>query len=61
MQYLDRPEKQAIEHEQQQILQQLEDWLELPMLGLSLVWLGLFVVELIWGLTPLLDTTSIVI
>lgn len=61
MQYSERPEKQAIEHEQQQILQQLEDWLELPMLGLSLVWLGLFVVELIWGLTPLLDTASIVI
>jgi len=61
MQQLDRPEKQAIEHEQQQILQQLEDWLELPMLVLSLAWLGLFVVELTWGLTPLLDTISLVI
>ena len=61
MQQFDRPEKQAIEHEQQQILQQLEDWLELPMLVLSLAWLGLFVVELTWGLTPLLDTISLVI
>ncbi|MCY7274133.1 MAG: ion transporter [Phormidesmis sp. CAN_BIN44] len=60
MQQFDRPE-QAIEHEQQQILQQLEDWLELPMLVLSLVWLGLFVVELTWGLTPLLDAISLVI
>jgi len=59
MQQFGRPEKQAIEHEQQQILQQLEDWLELPMLLLSLVWLGLFVVELIWGLTPLLDAISL--
>ena len=44
MQPFDRPEKQAIEYEQQQILQQLEDWLELPMLVLSFAWLGLFVV-----------------
>lgn len=62
MQQFDRPEpEQAIEHEQQQILQQLEDWLELPMLVLSFVWLGLFVVELTWGLTPLLDAISLVI
>jgi len=61
MQQFDRPEKQAIEHEQQQILQQLEDWLELPMLLLSFIWLGLFVVELIWGLTPLLDAIGLVI
>jgi hypothetical protein len=33
-------------------LQQIEDWLELPMLVLSLAWLGLFLVELTWGLTP---------
>jgi len=61
MQQFDRPEKQAIEYEQQQILQQLEDWLELPMLLLSLAWLGLFVVELTWGLTPLLDAIGLVI
>jgi voltage-gated potassium channel len=61
MQQFDQPEKQAIENEQQQILQQLEDWLELPMLLLSLVWLGLFVLELTWGLTPLLDAISIAI
>ena len=52
MQQFDQPEKQAIEHEQQQILQQIEDWLELPMLVLRLAWLGLFLVELTWGLTP---------
>jgi voltage-gated potassium channel len=53
MKPVDRSEKQAIEYEQQQILQQLEDWLELPMLLLSFAWLGLFVVELTWGPTPL--------
>lgn len=61
MQPFDRPEKQAIEHEKQQILQQLEDWLELPMLILSFAWLGLFVVELTWGLTSLLDAIGIII
>lgn len=61
MKPLDQSEKQAIAYEQQQILQQFEDWLELPMLILSFAWLGLFVVELTWGLTPLLDAISIVI
>ncbi len=61
MQPFDRPEKQAMEQEKQQILQQLEDWLELPMLVLSFAWLGLFVVELTWGLTPLLDAIGIII
>jgi voltage-gated potassium channel len=61
MQPFDRPEKQAIEYEQQQLLQQLEGWLEMPMLVLSFVWLGLFVVELTWGLAPLLNTASIVV
>lgn len=61
MKPLNRSEKQVIENEQQQILQQLEGWLELPMLILSFAWLGLFVVELTLGITPLLDAISIVI
>ena len=55
------PPKQAIEQEQSEILQQLEDWLEIPMLLLSFVWLALFVVELIWQLSPLLDVLGITI
>jgi voltage-gated potassium channel len=55
------PEKQALEYEQTEILQQLEDWLELPMLVLSFAWLVLFVIELTWGLTSLLDLLSIAI
>lgn len=50
----DSPEKQALEQERSEILQQLEDWLDGPMMVLGFVWLGLLVVELIWGLTPLL-------
>jgi hypothetical protein len=42
-----------------EVLQQLEDWLDVPMLVLSFVWLALFVVELIWRLNPLLEAKSI--
>jgi uncharacterized protein involved in cysteine biosynthesis len=34
--------KRVLEQEQSEILQQLEDWLEIPMLLLSFVWLALF-------------------
>lgn len=53
--------KRALEQEQSEILQQLEDWLEVPMLVLSFVWLALFVVELIRGLSPLLDVLGITV
>lgn len=39
-----------IEEERESALQQLQDWLEKPMLVLSFVWLALLVVELAWGL-----------
>jgi voltage-gated potassium channel len=55
------PEKQALEQEQAEILQQLEDWFDLPMLILSFIWLALFVLELTWGLNPLLEGVSITI
>lgn len=55
------PEKRALEQEQSEILQQLEDWLEVPMLVLSFIWLVLFVIELTWGLSPLLDILGITI
>ncbi|MEG4069617.1 hypothetical protein QUA42_20145 [Microcoleus sp. Pol11C2] len=51
-------EKQAIEQEQSEIFQQLEDWLEAPMLVLAFVWLALFTIELIWGLSPVLEVVS---
>lgn len=54
-------EKQILNRERQEILQQLEDWLETPMLVLGFVWLMLFVVELIWGLTPLLQAIGTVV
>ena len=44
----------ALERECSEVLQQWEDWSEIPMLALSFAWLGLFIVELVWGLTPIL-------
>lgn len=41
--------------ERGEILQQLEDWLEVPMLVLAFVWLLLMLAELIWGLSPVLE------
>lgn len=38
------------ERERESTLQQLQEWLEKPMLVLSFVWLALLVVELAWGL-----------
>lgn len=53
--------KHALEQEQTEIVQQLEQWLEIPMLLLSLVWLALFVIELIRGLSAFLDAVGITI
>jgi len=38
------------DEERESTLQQLQDWLEEPMLVLSFIWLALLVVELVWGL-----------
>ena len=53
---IDPPED---ERERWEVLAQLEDWLERPMLVLSFVWLSLVIVELIWttsGVFELLGT-----
>lgn len=44
------------DNERREILHTLEDWLETPLLILGFVWLGLLIVEFIWGLSPWLDT-----
>jgi len=54
MSYQKQPES-ALDRERCEVLQQWEDWLETPMLVLSFAWLGLFIVELVWGLTSLLE------
>lgn len=49
------PEKQALDSERLQVLEQLEQWLEAPLLVLGFLWLVLLVVEFIWGLSALLQ------
>jgi voltage-gated potassium channel len=61
MRSLKQPEKLALEQERSEVLQQWEDWLETPMLVLGFAWLGLFIVELVWGLNPLLEAIGTLI
>jgi voltage-gated potassium channel len=42
--------------EQYYVLRRIEDWLEMPMFVLSLVWVVLLVVELAWGTSTELET-----
>lgn len=43
------PDKEALEKERYELLRNLENWLETPMLILAFVWLALLVGELVWG------------
>jgi len=61
MNKLSLSEKQALDQQRNEVLQQLEEWLETPMLILGLAWLILFIIELIWGLIPLLELISLTI
>ena len=53
--------KQEVDSERRQILDQLEQWLETPLVLLGLVWLILLVIELRWGLSPFLETIGTLI
>lgn len=48
--------KQEVNYERRQILHQWEGWLETPLILLGLLWLVLLVIELRWGLSPILET-----
>jgi voltage-gated potassium channel len=53
--------KASIDHERWETLRSLDDWLRMPMLILSFVWLLLIVAELVWGSTDLFAIFGIVI
>ncbi len=59
MKYLNPLQKSTLdltlEQERNEVLQQWEGWLETPMLVMGFAWLVLFIVELVWGLNPLLE------
>jgi voltage-gated potassium channel len=52
---------EEIKAERIEIVHQLEDWLEMPMLVLSLIWLTLFVIEMTRGISPFLEIAGNVI
>jgi len=51
----------AVASKREEFVQRIEGWLEVPMLVLGLVWLALLIVELVWGLSPLLEILGTVI
>lgn len=53
--------KKELNKERASLLRRLEQLLDGPMAFLGFVWLALLVVELIWGLNPLLETVTLVI
>ncbi len=61
MNTINQPEKGELKKERSELLQQVEEWLETPMLVLGFAWLVLWVVDLIWRLNPLLQVISNVI
>jgi voltage-gated potassium channel len=54
-------EKQALNRERLELIQQLDEWLDMPLIILGFVWLALLVVEFSWGLSPFLATVSTLI
>ena len=55
------PEKQELENERYELLDRLQNGLEIPMVVLGFIWLVLLVVELIWGLSQVLQLMNNVI
>jgi voltage-gated potassium channel len=51
----------SLDRERWELLRQLEEWLEVPMLVLGFAWLAILLVELTSGIGPLLDFASLAI
>jgi voltage-gated potassium channel len=58
MKPIENETSQALTRERLELLQQLDEWLEVPLIILGFVWLALLVMEFIWGLSPFLTTIS---
>ncbi|MEA5592903.1 potassium channel family protein [Rivularia sp. UHCC 0363] len=58
MSQMNSTEKFELERELTDFVQQLDDWLEMPMVVLGFAWLALLVIELIWGEIPFLNAVS---
>jgi voltage-gated potassium channel len=55
------PVKEELDNQRRELLEQLEDRLETPMLVLGFVWLALLVIEFIWGLSRVLEVIGTLI
>lgn len=53
--------RREIDSERQALLERLQDWLEVPMMVLAFVWLALFIIEVVWGASPLVQAAGNVI
>lgn len=51
----------ALDRERAQLLERVADWLDGPMLALAFVWLGLLVVELVWGTSQSVERVGLAI
>ena len=51
-------EPEALNRERRELLAQVEEWIETPLLVLGFAWLGLLIAELVWGLSPLLEAAG---
>lgn len=49
---------EEIQHERWQLLEAIDEWTERPLIFLSLVWLGLLILDFTRGLSPLLQNVS---
>ncbi len=56
MKGLSQDEQEVFDQDRYELLQQIDQALNIPMAILGFAWLGLLVFELLWGLTPALET-----
>ena len=61
MKPLQQSGKLELERERSKVLKQWEDLVEIPMLVMGFIWLGLFIIEIAWGLNPLLEAIGVLI
>lgn len=59
--FSDEEIKKQVEHERYEALHAFEDWLEGPIIILGFIWLIILMIELIWELNPILETSAVVI
>jgi voltage-gated potassium channel len=55
------PLQNEIEQEREALLEQIQGWLEFPMVVLAFIWLAFFVIEVTLGLNPLLEAMGLAI